>query len=135
MSANPKLIHIVFDGPPGPDGPRFIEVEDAEGNSLRVGEWHKLRDRWVLRLWVEARCFSELAKAETFEMHDVESGNVARVGYKMSTQQLAVEYLDGTRYHYADVARDLFAELLDADSVGSFLNRRIHSVHTYERIS
>lgn len=30
---------IRFDGPPGPDGPRLIEVEDENGNSLHAGEW------------------------------------------------------------------------------------------------
>lgn len=32
-------INIVFDGPPSHDGGRFVEVEDDEGNSVRVGEW------------------------------------------------------------------------------------------------
>ena len=30
---------IVFDGPPGPVSGRFIEVEDSEGRSFRLGEW------------------------------------------------------------------------------------------------
>lgn len=32
-------LHVRFDGPPGPDGPRLIEVEDEHGNSLNAGEW------------------------------------------------------------------------------------------------
>ena len=32
-------IDIVFDGPPGPEPGRFVEVEDTNGNSIRVGEW------------------------------------------------------------------------------------------------
>lgn len=44
-------IDFVFDGPPGPQPPRFIEVEDEHGNSISVGEWIKRSDdRWVLRL-------------------------------------------------------------------------------------
>ena len=44
-------IDIVFDGPPGPESGRFIEVEDADGRSIRFGEWIK-RDtgHWVLRI-------------------------------------------------------------------------------------
>ena len=30
-------VDIVFDGPPGPEGNRFIEVEDAHGRSIRFG--------------------------------------------------------------------------------------------------
>ena len=32
-------IHIVFDAFPGPDGCRFIEVENEHGKSIKVGEW------------------------------------------------------------------------------------------------
>jgi hypothetical protein len=35
----PEFINIVFDGPPGPDGGRFIEVETDDGRSLSAGEW------------------------------------------------------------------------------------------------
>ena len=31
-------VYIVFDGPPGPEGPRFIEVENNQGQSVKV-EW------------------------------------------------------------------------------------------------
>lgn len=44
-------IDIVFDGPPGPQGPRFVEVEDAQGNSISVGRWIQRPDGyWVLRV-------------------------------------------------------------------------------------
>lgn len=32
-------IRIVFDGPPGPESGRFVEVEDEDGNSISVGTW------------------------------------------------------------------------------------------------
>lgn len=31
--------HLIFDGFPGPDGPRFIELENDAGHSIGVGEW------------------------------------------------------------------------------------------------
>lgn len=34
-----KFIDIVFDGPPGPEAGRFVEVEDETGKSISVGEW------------------------------------------------------------------------------------------------
>jgi hypothetical protein len=34
---------------PGPQSPRLIEVEDANGKSIRFGEWVERKDgRWVL---------------------------------------------------------------------------------------
>jgi hypothetical protein len=44
-------LHIVFDGPPGPEAGRFVEVEDDTGKSVRFGEWVQREDGyWVLRV-------------------------------------------------------------------------------------
>jgi hypothetical protein len=46
-----ETIDIVFDGPPGPESGRFIEVEDGAGRGIRVGEWIDRGDGyWVLRM-------------------------------------------------------------------------------------
>jgi hypothetical protein len=43
-------IDIVFDGPPGNESGRFVEVEH-EGKSIKLGEWVKREDGyWVLRI-------------------------------------------------------------------------------------
>ena len=40
MSEAQREIQIVFDGPPGPESGRFVEVEDAwTGESIKWGEW------------------------------------------------------------------------------------------------
>lgn len=46
-----KYLDVVFDGPPGPEAGRFVEVEDDQGKSRDVGNWTK-RDGvyWALRL-------------------------------------------------------------------------------------
>lgn len=49
-----ETIDIVFDGPPGPESGRFVEVEDLDGKSVGVGEWVKRHDGyWALRLAVD----------------------------------------------------------------------------------
>lgn len=46
-----KHIDIVFDGPPGPEAGRFIEVENDKGESISFGEWvHRADGYWVLRV-------------------------------------------------------------------------------------
>lgn len=46
-----EALHIVFDGPPGPDAGRFVEVETPDGKSVSVGSWHDRPDGFVeLRL-------------------------------------------------------------------------------------
>ncbi len=61
-----KTIDIVFDGPPGPEAGRFVEVEDGSGASFSLGEWVEREDGfWALRIpdYREVRAlFDELAK-------------------------------------------------------------------------
>lgn len=46
-----RLIDVVFDGPPGPNTGRFVEVEDEAGRSVDVGKWIERPDGyWALRI-------------------------------------------------------------------------------------
>ena len=45
-----KNIDVVFDGPPGPESGRFVEVE-RDGKSISIGEWVQREDGlWALRI-------------------------------------------------------------------------------------
>ncbi len=64
-------IDVVFDGPPGPESGRFVEVEDDQGKSVEVGEWvqreHRLRgSTTVLRLQVAPA--TETPRADRLEL-------------------------------------------------------------------
>lgn len=37
-------LYIIFDGSPSPEGPRFIEVETAEGQSVRPDKFEWAED-------------------------------------------------------------------------------------------
>jgi hypothetical protein len=51
MSTKVQSLHFVFDGPPGPDGGRFVECETTDGHSVNAGEWHERADGlWELRV-------------------------------------------------------------------------------------
>lgn len=51
FGGEPGPIDIIFTGPPGPDSGRFIEVENAAGQSIRIGQWIDRGDgTWALRL-------------------------------------------------------------------------------------
>lgn len=44
-------IDVVFDGPPGPEAGRFVEVENALGHGFNAGKWVQREDGyWVLRI-------------------------------------------------------------------------------------
>lgn len=36
MTAPTSVINIVFDGPPGPEGPRLVSIEDDQGRSVTI---------------------------------------------------------------------------------------------------
>jgi len=46
-------IFVVFDGPPGHESGRFIDVENARGQSVNAGEWSQRDDRmWQLHICI-----------------------------------------------------------------------------------
>lgn len=46
-----RHVDLVFDGPPGPLAPAFVDVEDDQGRSIRYGEWIERPDgMWALRM-------------------------------------------------------------------------------------
>jgi hypothetical protein len=45
------FVDVVFDGPPGHEAGRFVEVEDSRGHSINAGEWIDRGDgMWALRI-------------------------------------------------------------------------------------
>ena len=62
----PKL-HIVFDGPPGPEGGRFVDVETPFGASVKVGEWKQRGQFWDLVLTLDDFPTEEEAEEEARE--------------------------------------------------------------------
>lgn len=52
IAARPRAaINVVFDGPPGPEAGRFVEVETDDGRSINAGNWSERPDGlWSLRI-------------------------------------------------------------------------------------
>jgi hypothetical protein len=59
------------------------------------------------------------------KMHPVESSAVARIGYDTEVEEAYVEYLGGDFYAYEGVPPDVFEELANAESKGTFVNATI----------
>jgi hypothetical protein len=82
------MLRIVLDGAPGPVSGRFLEVEDALGKSVRVGQWHPRPDGLIeLRLEAADICpplssgrhILDLARRlEDFAFHPSLAGNLSR---------------------------------------------------------
>ena len=56
------------------------------------------------------------------KMLPVESSAVARIGYDAESEEAYVEYLGGGLYAYEGVPPDVFEELAEAESKGTFVN-------------
>jgi hypothetical protein len=69
-------------------------------------------------------------------MRPVDSSAVAAVGYDRRRRELFVNFVgDDPTYVYAEVAPATFAALLEAPSIGAFVNRRIKPAHRFRRLA
>lgn len=68
------------------------------------------------------------------EMHNVDSSNVAAVGYEEDSQTLQVEFNNGSTYQYFDVPHAIFEGLLGAGSIGQYLNQNVKGTYRYSRV-
>lgn len=72
-----------------------------------------------------ARCHGPESLVDGVRFRSVDSSNVRAVGYDDSKQILHVEFLNGGRYIYFDVPFEDYNALVEAPSIGRFLNARI----------
>ena len=55
-------LYIVFDGPPGHQSGRFVEVENSDGEGLSGGEWKQAGEFWRLGPVFSAKAIDALTK-------------------------------------------------------------------------
>lgn len=64
----------------------------------------------------------------------VDSSAIVSVGYDTSRRILELEYVDGDVYQYFDVPMALHQALLDAPSIGQFVNTEIKGKFRYQQL-
>lgn len=67
------------------------------------------------------------------DMIYVDSSNIEAVGYDDTSQELHVQFRKSGYYVYHQVPRQIFDDLLNAPSKGSFLNREIKNVYQFAK--
>ena len=66
-------------------------------------------------------------------MRPVDSSAIRAVGYDARRQELRIEYHSRRgAYEYHDVPPEVFAELMEADSKGSYVNHEIRDRYEYD---
>ena len=64
----------------------------------------------------------------------VDSSNIEAIRYDADNQELHVQFLSGGSYCYHGVPEEIFNELLEASSKGSFLNRVIKGTYEFSKL-
>lgn len=65
------------------------------------------------------------------DMIYVDSSNIEAIGYEDG--ELHVQFISGGHYIYHGVPRQVFDDLMNAPSKGSFLNREIKNVYQFTK--
>lgn len=65
----------------------------------------------------------------------VKSRDIAIVGYDAKKQLLEIAFRGGGVYHYQRVPQNIYAGLMQADSQGTYFNRKIKDQYPYIKIS
>lgn len=68
------------------------------------------------------------------ERVQVESSNIASIGYDGNTSTLEVEFLNGSVYQYYDIPEYIYDELMSAASHGSYLASNIKGTYSYSKV-
>lgn len=67
-------------------------------------------------------------------MQFVDSSNIKRIGYDSNSNTLRVEFKSNRTYDYSNVPENIFNELRNASSVGSYHARNIKSLYSYTEV-
>jgi hypothetical protein len=68
------------------------------------------------------------------ERQQVESSNLASIGYDAENEILEVEFKHGGVYQYFDVPEYVYEELMDADSHGRYFVRNVKDEYEYQKM-
>lgn len=59
----------------------------------------------------------------------MKSSEIKSIGYDNESKVLELEFKSGAVYQYANVAENIYKELISADSIGGYFNRYIRDSH------
>ena len=64
----------------------------------------------------------------------VESSNLASIGYDEESKTLEIQFHSGGIYQYDDVEKEIYDELMSADSKGRYFMSMIRGAYSYGRV-
>jgi hypothetical protein len=67
------------------------------------------------------------------ERQPVSSSNIKSIGFDPKERIMAVEFSDGAVYHYHNIEKNTYEDLLSAKSVGSHFHKNIKGVYKHSK--
>ncbi len=64
----------------------------------------------------------------------IESSNLASIGYDEKNEKLEIQFHSGGIYQYDDVAKEIYDELMNAESKGRYFMSEIRGAYSYIRV-
>jgi hypothetical protein len=64
----------------------------------------------------------------------VSSSNISEIGYDEMTRTLEIVFRSGAVYQYFDVPPHIYSDLLQAASIGQYVNSNIKGYYRYARV-
>lgn len=108
------MIKIVFDGPPSHESGRFVEVENAEGKSINVGEWVQNGDYWELQIPSDESLRAELEEKK----EEIVALKTNRKNYREAAKELTAE-VEEWKGHYSLEREDVLKTVARAEKAES----------------
>jgi len=68
------------------------------------------------------------------DLISVDSSSVRGIGYDDDRRSLYVQYVDGEVYEYFKVPKSDYIDLLNAKSIGWWINKRIKPYYNYRKL-
>jgi len=68
------------------------------------------------------------------EFFDVESSNVAQIGFDDEDMSLYVRFMNGALYVYEGVPPDVWEQLMQTTSKGRFIHTDLKNIYPYARV-
>ena len=70
----------------------------------------------------------------TMIINEIKSSNIKKTEYDTETKKLVVEFNNGLKYEYEDVAHKLYTQFRMAESQGKFFVSEIAKNHKYKKV-
>lgn len=77
---------------------------------------------------------STIFDTDQYKSYAMPSSVIASIHYNETSKTLTIVYVSGAIYHYLNVPAETYAELKNAPSRGTYLNREIKGRFEYEKI-